>query len=550
MLSARSVLFDLNSYNINNVNVNGDSIEIAITSKRRTAPCPKCGKTSRSVHSRYVRTLCHVPIALRNVRLLLRTRRFRCRNSSCERRIYAERNHGLARVYARTTEPNRSCIQRIGAAVGAKPGTSLAKTLGMTTSATTLRRRILEMPVPEQKTVRVLGVDDWAWRKGRRYGTLLCDLESGQIVDILPERSAKSLAEWLTDHPGVEIISRDRASCYAEGGRQGAPDAIQVADRWHLLKNMAEALERLIYRRFRDITSALQQQVSAPSPQAGAESEGQDARQETDGTTVGKAPSKAECRSAARREARIRRYNRVLDLRRNGKPILAIAKELRMSRSTVKKHLAAESFTERAAPTARNNPLDAYEQFIRERLAEDGTTVKALLAELKLRGFEGSHSALYRYVGLHPNSPRPRKARTARPAQQRCPSPRSISLMLMRQAEKQTPEDLAIVQRLTNECSDIASASEIARTFAKMVCQRQASEYEEWRRTMDEARVPELSSFADSLNRDRDAVIAALTLQWSNGPTEGHVNRLKTVKRQMYGRAGFEMLRKRVLIPP
>ena len=122
--------------------------------------------------------------------------------------------------------------------------------------------------------------------------------------------------------------------------------------------------------------------------------------------------------------------------------------------------------------------------------------------------------------------------------------------MLMRQAEKQTPEDLAIVQRLTNECSDIASASEIARTFAKMVCQRQASEYEEWRRTVDEAKVPELSSFADSLNRDRDAVIAALTLLWSNGPTEGHVNRLKTVKRQMYGRAGFDMLQKRVLIPP
>ena len=553
MLPVRSILSDLDSYNIEDLQNNDEYLTIYLSPKGRKARCPRCGKTSQSVHSRYFRTLAHVPITITCVKICLLTRRFRCRNPTCAQRIFAERADGLCRSYARTTEVNRKSLQRIGIIAGANPGQRLAQAVGIPTSATTLRRRILETPVPDQKPVRVLGVDDWAWRKGQRYGTLLCDLESGRIVDLLPDRSAVSLERWIRDHSGIEIISRDRASCYSEGARQGAPDAIQVADRWHLLKNMGEALERLLYRYHQELKDACVSLQTGPEMNAST-SQDQEISRKTRSLAVPdvptREPSQAHQNSMRRREARKERYDQVLELRQQGRTLRAIARETGLSRATVRRYIVSEEFPEIGSRAPQGVQLDLYEPFIKEQLTLGNKTREQLLQDLRHFGYTGSISALSRYITNRLKMRKNFGTIKAQAAKLRCPAPRAVVMTMIRPEEKRTQEEKAFLIRLADNCPQIATACGLAKDFSDMVRQRQGIRFDDWRHSVGVAEIPEIQSFVNSMQQDRDAVIAGLTLEWSNGPTEGHVNRLKTIKRQMYGRAGFKMLRARVLAPP
>lgn len=558
MLHVRSILCDLNSYSIDGIRSHDECLQIDLGLKRRTAVCPTCKRCSRSVHSRYVRTLAHVPISLRRVRIRLLTRRFRCRNPTCRQRIFAERAEGLGRPYARTTESNRAVLQRIGNIVGCNPGQRLAGDIGVPTSATTLRRRILEMPMPEQQTVRILGVDDWAWRKGCRYGTILCDLEAGRIVDLLPDRSADSLAKWLKDHPGVEVISRDRATCYAEGSQQGAPDAVQVADRWHLLHNMTDAVEKVLRRHVKELKAAADSATADASGQSDPGTDNSICQGQEIGQTVERLvnesdgrrqTSKAERERLNRRAARAQRYDRVVELHGKGVSERGIMRETGMSRGTVRRYLSCKAFPEINSPENRRSQLDTYELLIRERLEANASTVKELLQELRGLGYSGSESSLARYIRRRLKWNK-RMAKNREGEKPKCPSPRRVSIMMVQGPDKRAEQDGAFLVRLTSSCDELAAACCIAHDFADMIRQREPARYDAWRLQVKAANVPELMTFARVLDRDRDAVIAGLTLPWSNGPTEGHVNRLKSIKRQMYGRAGFEMLRRRVLVPP
>ena len=207
------------------------------------AACPLCGRRSRRVHSRYWRTLADRPWNGRPVVLRLLVRRFRCGNTDCPRRIFTERLPELVAPQARRTMRLGQDQQEVGFAVGARPGARLAGRLGMPLSARTLLRLLHTAPCPERPNPRVLGMDEWAWRRGRRYGTILVDLERSQPVDLLPDRDADSVARWLRAHPGVEVVSRDRSRLYADGIGRGAPGAKQVVDRWHVLRNLGETLE-------------------------------------------------------------------------------------------------------------------------------------------------------------------------------------------------------------------------------------------------------------------------------------------------------------------
>lgn len=196
--------------------------------------CPACGLASSSVHSRYGRTLGDFPAHGRRLKIQLAARRFRCRHAACERRVFTERFcHDLIQAHARRTSRLDVLTHAIALALGGRPGERLAKRLAMPVGADTLLRLLRRRATPTPSDVRVVGIDDFAWRKGQRYGTIICDLERRCTVDLLPDREGGSVADWLAAHPEVEIVCRDRGSGYREGATKGAPQALQISDRWH-----------------------------------------------------------------------------------------------------------------------------------------------------------------------------------------------------------------------------------------------------------------------------------------------------------------------------
>ena len=241
--------------------LNVDCLTVFLETTASTASCPLCGSLARRVHSRYTRRLADLPCFGRAVEVRITARRFFCTEPECPRRIFVERLPGFAAPYARTTSRLHNAHEAIGSALGGEPGSRLTVRLAIATSPDTLLRRVKQLEGESAAPPRFVGIDDWAWRKGRRYGTIVVDLERGDVIDLLPDRDATTVKKWLDEHPGVELISRDRSSSYAQAAAESAPKAQQVADRWHLLKNLREAIERLFERR----TDKVSEAVKAPA---------------------------------------------------------------------------------------------------------------------------------------------------------------------------------------------------------------------------------------------------------------------------------------------
>lgn len=515
------------------------------------AICPTCRQSSMCVHSTYTRAPQDLPLAEQAVRIRLRVRRFRCGNLACARQTFAEQLPALLPKHAQRTARLTRTLCDIGFAVGGEAGTRLLRQMQMTSSPRTLLRLLRTAPASPVYPVRSLGVDDWAMRKGRTYGTILIDLERHRPIDLLPDRSAATLATWLQGHPEVEIITRDRSTEYACGASTGAPSALQVADRWHLLQNLRQMLERLMSR----LLSRLKQ---LPALDAGNAPAGTQAVRPRIRLRLSPKDKAASAVSQARAEAT---YQQVQALRKRGYKIRQIADKLTMSRTTVRKYFYAEAFPERAKRQATPSMLDSYLPYLEARHQAGCENAKQLWRELREQGYPGAYVQISRWLRQHRQAvalttPGPyREAvtaaitdRVAAAKPPALPSAKQLAWLLIQEPEKLEPSETVTLRRICQD-AQLERTYRLAQQFRLMVRHHEATTLELWLEACATSNVSELITFAAGIRQDYAAVRAALATPWSNGQTEGQVNRLKLLKRQMYGRANFELLRCRVLHP-
>lgn len=543
----KTILVAPHLLNLDRIVSQANQLRLVVHSIQAQVRCLQCACASSHLHSHYNHTLADLPWEGIAVQIKLQARRYYCDNENCRQRIFCERLPALAARYARKTARLNETLQWLGLLVGGEAGAKVAAQLGFRVSPDTLLRRIRAAAAAEMTTPKVLGVDDWAKRKGQTYGTILVGLERHRVVDLLPDREATTLANWLKQHSGVEIITRDRAAAYAEGARQGAPAAIQIADRCHLLKNLTEVVERFLQTKDVDLHLAAkesQQQLVATTIVA---------------TEAAKEPPPTKL--ALWNEQRQSRYQEVRQLWQQGATIKGIAEQCGMHRRTVRLFIHTETCPERLKPRSRSSQLDPHLEYLAQRWVEGCHSATDLYRELLPRGFRGAPSLVRHYVAqwraqLPPQLKRARRGpETTKPVvtdrkKLLVPSPRNTAWWLLQKQEKLEVEQQAYLQRLCESSPEITQVQQLEQRFARFVRERKAQELAPWLEAAAKSSSPEIKGFVAGLKRDQQAVEAALKYAWSNGQTEGQVNKLKNLKRQMFGRANFDLLKARTLTAP
>jgi transposase len=498
-------------------------IPATATTTASQAACPLCQQPSQRVHSHYLRTLTDLPCCGQRVKWIIQVRRFRCLNPACKRKLFSERLPTCAPAYARRTLRQRDALSEVACTLGGKVGEWIVGLRSMSISHDTLRRLIRRYQPPASTTPRVLGVDDFAWKKGRRYGTILIDLERHQVIDVLPDREAETLTAWLKEHPGVEIISRDRAGAYAEGASKGAPEAVQIADRFHLLLNVMTAATRLFERKHDTLKHIYEQEKVLNPPVAPAPGE-------TDPSAHPLTVSQLQ--QQVRQARRQNRYDEVKKLHEQGVSQRAIAALVGLHRDTVHRYLKTVELPAIVRPHRRSK-LDPYQDYLHQRWSEGARNLTHLVAELRGKGYRGSDTIVFDY--LRPLHKQPEWLPAYQQQQQRAAqgmptaplSAREAAWLFVCPPPKLTLAQVRQLDPMRTRDEELGKAYELVQDFRTMLTRRQLALFPRWIEEAKGSGLPELRRFAEGLLRDYDAVRAPLSFEYSQGQTEGQVHRLK-----------------------
>lgn len=554
---------------LDQLEIDGQHLTVRLTSIQPQTNCPECATVTKRIHSSYRRHLADLPWAGLIIRIQLHVRKFFCLLPQCSRRIFTERLPELVAPYARRTSRFAGVLVLLGLALGSRPAARLAERLSMLVSPSSLLRLLRRKRSPEPpeyascSTPRIIGLDDFAFRKGQRYGTILVDLQTHRPIDVLADRTAETLVAWLRKHPCIEVISRDRSTEYSKAISIGAPQARQIADRFHLVKNLRECLERLIDRNRSHL-----QDIDLPR-----QNRSQNRRDSTDRAqaalppTAARRPAKrSPVEVSARAERRQQRQAvlvQVLQLHKEGMSINSVAQQLRINRQTVYRYLRADTDPTARMVRQKSSMLDPYLPYMYGRWQQGCENGLQLWREVRERGYSGSKKMVSVWVSQQRQRPAkndPYKNRRPKCAQEheqdlkqkatrarRQESSRSLSYFLLRTPSSLNAEEQSVLKRIQAASSDLTLGYQLLQEFMDMMRQRSAARLEEWLVKAKTSKLLDFENFAVGIERDKVAVAGGLSEEWSNGQLEGHVNRLKLLKRSMYGRANFDLLRLRVL---
>jgi transposase len=496
----------------------GDAVRVVARSRGEPVPCPSCGTPTGKVHGYYRRRLADSPAGGAPVVLELTLRRLVCTSLDCALQTFHEQVPGLAERYARRTPPLATLVATVAVALAGRAGSALLAAAGVLLSRTAVLGALMALPEPVMPVPEAIGVDDFALKRSHRCATVIIDAVTRDRLDVLDGRLAVTLEAWLKDRPGVKLACRDRSAAYAAGARDGAPAAVQVADRWHVWKNLVGAVEKTAI--------AHRACFTGPGPGNGA-----------GGTARGEGPS------AQRTRARHAAVHALLAQGVHGQ----IMRKLRLSRNTVKKYAAAEHAGQLIhGPKYSTTLIDPFRGYLRKRRAQEpAVPTWTLLGEIKAMGCQGGSTLLYRYLGQG-------RADGEYPP----PSPRRLTSWITTDPAKLPATRRTRLEDALKRCPELQATAGYVRCFAALLTAGHDGDLHEHTTRLDswieqvraDRTVPAPRSFAEGLLIDHDAVAAALALPYSNGPAEGAVNKIKMLKRQMYGRAGLPLLRKRILL--
>ncbi|WP_329027667.1 ISL3 family transposase [Streptomyces sp. NBC_00690] len=484
----------------------GGRVVVRARTPKEPAPCPACGVPSGQVHGYHWRKVADVPVDGRQIVLRVRVRRLVCPTRGCCQ-TFREQVPGVLQRYQRRTTRLTRQVKAVVKELAGRAGARLLAAMAMGLSRHTALRALLSIPLPASRIPRVIGVDDFALRRRHHYATVVIDAETHERIDVLPDRTAGTLETWLRAHPGVEVVCRDGSTTYAEAIRRALPDAVQVGDRWHVWHNLCEV--------------ALSEVKAHSNCWA----------------TVLDAP----LYDGPRAQTTLERWHQVHDLLNQGVGLLECGRRLQLALNTVKRYARADR-PERMlrVPKYRSSLVDPHREHLRKRRAEDpAVPVQNLFEEIKALGFTGCLNLLHKYI----NQGRADADRSHI-------SPRRLARMLLTRPENLKAGHRDLLARLTAACPEMTHLATAVRTFAPLLKPQpeNADALDRWITQVLTADLPYLHAFTRGLERDRNAVIAAVTLTYSNGPTEGINTKTKRIARQMHGRAGFNLLRHRILL--
>src|SRR5216683_1132474 len=510
-----------------------DLLLVQVVSTKVRSCCPLCFCPAERRHSQYTRVVADLPCAGFRVQLILHVRRFFCDTADCIRKIFTERLPAFVLPWARLTVRLCEALQSLGLATCGELGTRLAERLAIQTSPTTILRRIMVLPTAAIEQVSELGIDDFSFRRGRKFGTILVDMQSHNVIDLLPDRKAETAKAWMKAHPEIKLVSRDRGGDYASAAASGAPQAIQCADRFHVLKNLGEALEGVLSRhlaakRHKQTQEMLEEHNPIwEVPRSARRS------------------PKVKHRQQAYREERLAYYEQVLALRKLGMSQATIAERVGIGHSTVSRWLAAPALPE----TTRGpyvSQLDPYLPYLFQRWESGCHNMAALFRELVDRGYKGSYESVRDHLVRQLPEGKKNASKGARLSPAPLPS-RQVTFLFLSRPEKLDAEEQETVRQLCQSHPEVELAYTLVQQFAQMLRTRTGEQLDAWLEKARASQIREFQSFVLGIERDKAAVVAGLTLPQNNGLVEGKVNKLKLIKRMGYGRAKFPLLRQRVL---
>jgi len=540
-------LIYLSKFRIKNIEQDNNAIKIFASIKSNRSKCPDCGFLSSSVHDFYHRTISDLPVFQHNTIIILKTRKFKCKDPTCHRKVFSEQTPHMMR-YARRTARASQVLDSLSIELTGKLGSILSKQFSIPVSPSTVTRIALKQQLPEIKQPRVLGIDDWANRKGVSYGTVLIDMETSRPIDLLSSRESADLKGWLAKYPDAEIVTRDRSSAYSSAINEVCPDAIQIADRFHLLMNLSDALDKYFKSVSKEIRRVITEKtdeiltMSANADRCNDESVKGFLSQQV--TTEPK---------EIKVDQRLDTFKKVKELQSNGTPLKRISKILNISRNTIRSYFIQETLLPRIHPRSIN--IDLFTSYILSRLNMEGYKKKDIFDEIVQLGYNGGSTQAYSYINKIKLEYGLTTLDNAEIQQRMMPYIKPLSSRKLAKyiggslSDIEDTDERICMKALIDNVPELQIVRRLVLIFRTML-KRRSGNIKRWIGFIKRSKrkLYGLKTFANGLLFDIKAVENGIRLPWSNGAVEGHVNRIKSIKRQMYGRAGFELLRRKVIL--